>query len=50
MRQGHVDDEYFAYEVFRGDRVSSAGTNISFAVDIDYGTALMRAEGLFEHE
>ncbi|MFP4061509.1 MAG: serine protease [Halochromatium sp.] len=25
-------------------------TNISFAVDIDYGTALMRAEGLFGHE
>jgi serine protease Do len=32
------------------ERRPAQDTNISFAVDIDYGTALMRAEGLFEHE
>jgi serine protease Do len=32
------------------ERRPARNTNISFAVDIDYGTALMRAEGLFEHD
>ncbi|MFE8034263.1 S1 family peptidase [Thiohalocapsa marina] len=31
------------------ERRPARETNISFAVDIDYGTALMQAEGLFEH-
>ncbi|NBC47936.1 MAG: trypsin-like serine protease [Gammaproteobacteria bacterium] len=32
------------------ERRPARNTNISFAVDIDYGTALMKAEGLFEHD
>jgi serine protease Do len=32
------------------ERRPARNTHISFAVDIDYGTALMRAEGLFEHD
>lgn len=51
---GIISGRFAPAEVVSGSsdwqRRTTQGTNISFAVDIDYGTALMRSEGLFEHE
>jgi serine protease Do len=51
---GIISGRFEPAEVLSGsatwERRSTPGTNISFAVDIDYGTALMRSEGLLEHE
>jgi serine protease Do len=51
---GIISGRFEPADVVRGsgdwERRPARDTNISFAVDIDYGTALMQAEGLFEHE
>ncbi|EGV30825.1 peptidase S1 and S6 chymotrypsin/Hap [Thiorhodococcus drewsii AZ1] len=50
---GIVSGRFEPAEVVRGsadwERRPARDTNISYAVDIDYGVALMRAEGLFEN-
>lgn len=50
---GVVSGRFEPSEVVRGsadwERRPARDTNMSFAVDIDYGLALMRDEGLFEH-
>jgi len=51
---GVISGRFEPEEVVRGskewDRRPARDTNISFAVAIDYGVALMRDHGLFDHE